>query len=60
MVTHGVETADEPAARPVFAVGLLLIAGSTFLFVDVGLGLALAALFGIVWWLQTSDVRAGR
>ncbi|CAN5652310.1 hypothetical protein BH24ACT24_BH24ACT24_06500 [soil metagenome] len=29
-------------------------------FLDVRLGVALVALFGLAWWLQMSDVRAGR
>lgn len=58
-LTHGVETPAEPAVRPVFVIVLALIAAVTS-FLDVALGLALVAIFGLGWWLQTSDVRAGR
>jgi hypothetical protein len=57
-LTYG-RSDDEPAVRPAFVVVLAVVAFLGFL-VDVALGLGLAAAFGLAWWLQRSDERAGR
>lgn len=59
VMTHGVATPAERVVHPVVAIVLLAITAVTF-FLDVRLGVALVALFGLAWWLQMSDVRAGR
>jgi hypothetical protein len=57
-LTYG-RSGDEPAVRPLFLVVLGLVAVLAFL-VDVGLGLALVAIFGLAWLLQRSGERADR
>jgi len=57
-LTYGRATPTESAAHPVFAVVLLLIACLAF-FLSPGLGVVVA-VFGVAWWVQTSDARAGR
>ena len=59
-LTHGVDSPTQRAAHPAVVILLVLIAGFTLVFVDFGLGLAVVGLFGLAWWTQTSDVRAGR
>ena len=60
VLTHGVDSPTGRAAHPAVVILLVLIAGFTLVFLDFGLALAVVALFGLVWWIQTSDVRAGR